>query len=137
LRQITGFQIWIGHVGDIRNSSAVLDAGILAVVDLALNEVPATLPRELVYCRFPLVDGTGNPRWLLRAAVQTVASLVRAGTPTLVCCSAGMSRSPAIVGAAIAVIRGCSFREGLVAALKDGAGDVSPELWADIQASVP
>jgi hypothetical protein len=47
------------------------------------------LTRELVYCRFPLVDGAGNPPWLLRAAVETVAGFVRAGVPTLVFCGPG------------------------------------------------
>jgi hypothetical protein len=136
LRQISGHPIWIGHAGDIRNPSAVLDAGIMAVVDLALNESPARLPRELIYCRFPLVDGSGNPRWLLRTAVETVACLLRSDTPTLVCCAAGMSRSPAVAGAAIALVRGCSLAEGLVAALQGGSGDVSPKLWAEIQASL-
>ena len=28
------------------------------MVDLALNEPPAVVPRELVYCRFPLGDGS-------------------------------------------------------------------------------
>ena len=40
------------------------------------NEPLPSLPRELAYCRFPLIDGPGNPSWLVRAAVETVAYLV-------------------------------------------------------------
>jgi protein-tyrosine phosphatase len=133
LRRVTGYSLWIGHVGDVRDPSVLLAAGISAVVDLALNERPATLPREVVYCRFPLIDGPGNPPPLLRTAVETVASLLRTGIPTLVYCGAGMSRSPAVAGAAIALVIRCSLAEGLVVALQSGPGDVSPALWAEIE----
>ena len=102
MRRIPGYSLWLGHVGDVRDLSGVHTAGIRAVVNLALNEPPAMLSRELVYCRFPLIDGPGNPRWLLQTAVDTVAGLLRSDTPTLVYCGAGMSRSPCIAGAAIA-----------------------------------
>ncbi len=128
--------MWLGHSGDIRDPARLLDAGISAVVCVIQSEPPLALPRELVYCRFPLVDGTGNPEWLLRAAVETVVCLLRSSTPTLVHCSAGISRSPAVAGAALALARGCSFAEGLVAATESGPSDVSPGLWAEIQDAV-
>jgi protein-tyrosine phosphatase len=114
----------------------VLDAGILAVVTVALSEPPPSLPQEIVYCRFPLVDGADNPEWLLRAAVETVAGLLRSGTPTLVHCSAGISRSPAVGAAALALAIGCSFAEGLLAVMQSGPADISPGLWAAIQQAV-
>ena len=89
MRRIATFSLWVGHVGDMRDLRTVLSTGILAVVDLAMNEPPATVTRELVYCRFPLVDGAGNPPWLLRAAVDCVAGLLSSGTPTLVFCGRG------------------------------------------------
>jgi hypothetical protein len=133
LRRIEGYSLWLGHVGDISDLSEVHSMGILAVVDLALDEPPARLTRELAYCRFPLVDGAGNPRWLLRAAIEAIALLIRSGTPTLVYCGAGMSRSPCLVGAAIARVRGCPAEEGLALALGSGAADVSPALWSEVQ----
>jgi protein-tyrosine phosphatase len=89
--------------------------------------------RELVYCRFPLIDGPGNPHWLLRAAVETVAGLLRWDTPSLVYCGAGMSRAPCIAGAAIAQVRGCPAAEGLAIALQSAPADVLPGLWAEVQ----
>jgi protein-tyrosine phosphatase len=103
-------------------------------VDLAVNEPPASVTRELVYCRFPLVDGSGNPPWLLRAAVEVVAGLLRTGTPTLVYCGPGMSRSPCIAAGAIALARGCPPAEALAAVAQSGVADVSPGLWSDVQA---
>jgi hypothetical protein len=135
MRRVPGYPLWLGHIGDARDLSALLAAGIAAVVDLALNEAPVPLTRELVYCRFPLIDGAGNPRWLLRAAVETVAGLLHAGVPTLVYCGACMSRTPSVAGAAIALVRGCPPAEGLAIAVQSGAADVSPALWSEIQAA--
>ncbi len=133
MRKIAGHPLWLGHAGDARDPAGLFNAGILAVVCVVASEPPVALPRELVYCRFPLVDGAGNPDWLLRASVETVASLLRSGTPTLVHCSAGISRSPAIGGAALALASGCSFAEGLKAVTESGASDVSPGLWEAIE----
>jgi protein-tyrosine phosphatase len=132
MRRLEGFSLWLGDVGDVADPKRIVAAGILAVVDLALNEKPAVLPRDLIYCRFPLIDSTGNPSWLLELAVQTVASLVRSGTPTFAYCSAGLSRSPSITGAAIALVRGCPFDEGLKIVTKSGRADVSPGLWSEV-----
>jgi hypothetical protein len=133
MRQVPGYSLWLGHVGDVRDLHGIHAAGIRAVVDLALNEPPATVSRELVYCRFPLIDGPGNPRWLLRLAVETVAGLLRGDTPTLVYCGAGLSRSPCIAAAAIAQVRGCPIAAALAIALQSAAADVSPGLWAEVQ----
>jgi hypothetical protein len=132
VRQVVPYPLWIGHAGDARDIRAVLSAGLLAVVDLALAEPPVPVPRELVYCRFPLVDGSGNPPWLLCAAVDTVASLLRSGTPALVACGAGMSRAPAIAAAAVAAISGRPLAECLALAIGGGACDVSPGLWQEL-----
>ncbi len=132
MRQVSGFRLWTGHVGDLRNPQPIIDAGILAVVDLALEEPGTVLSRNLVYCRFPLIDGPGNSRAIVRAAVETVACLMRLSTPTLVCCGAGMSRSPCIAGAAIAVVREYPIDEGIKLVSSSGPVDISPGLWADI-----
>jgi protein-tyrosine phosphatase len=132
MRHLEDHNLWLGNARDGRNVRAILDAAIQAVVDLALEEPPAVLVRELTYCRFPLLDGAGNPDWLLRAAVETATTFLRAGTPTLVCCGAGMSRAPVIVAAAIASLRGCSFAEALSQVIPSGSGDVSSTLHADL-----
>jgi hypothetical protein len=136
MRRVPGFSLWLGHAGDVRDIPGLFAAGIVALVDLAIHEPPAPVARELVYCRFPIVDGPGNPPWLLRAAVETVAGLLRGEVPTLVGCGLGLSRSPCIAGAAIARVRGCSAEEGLAIALGATRADASPGLWADVRAIV-
>src|SRR6188768_4058788 len=100
MRSITPNILWIGNAHDIRNVSAALSLGIRAVVDLAANEAPVPYPRDIVYCRIPLSDGPENDAALLRLAIFVTVEVIRAQMPTLVACSAGMSRSPAIVAAA-------------------------------------
>jgi len=135
MRQVPGYPLWVGHVGDLRDLRAVCSAGIAAVVDLALKEAPAVVPRDLVYCRFPLLDGSGNAPWVLRAAVQAVASLLQAGVPALVFCGAGMSRSVCVAAAAIARVRGCPLAEALQLVARAGPADVSPGFLAELKAA--
>jgi protein-tyrosine phosphatase len=130
--------LWLGHAGDLADAGAVAEAGIEAIVDLALNEPPTRVARDLVYCRFPLIDGTGNSSALLTCAVSTLVALLRSGTRTLVCCSAGSSRSPAIAAAALAVLRGSEPDACLKQLLSHQVvHDVSPGLWADVRAVLP
>lgn len=134
MRQVAGYQLWLGHVGDARDLRALMATGIMALVDLAVNESPTIATRELVYCRFPLLDGSGNAPWLVRAAVETVGGLLSSGTPTLVFCGAGMSRTPAIAAAAIAHVRRCSLAEAVSVVAQSGPVDLSPGILADVQA---
>lgn len=129
MRRVAGYPLWIGHAGDARTLPRLLELGIEAVVDLAWNEPPAVLSRELVYCRFPLADGAGNPAWRLRGAVATVAGFLGHRVPTLVACGAGMSRAPAVAGAALAAATGRPAEVCLADVLAGGYGDVSGELW--------
>ena len=133
MRRVPGYSLWLGHAGDVRDVPGLHAAGIVAVIDLAIQDAPAPVTRELVYGRFPLVDGPGNPPWLLRAAVEMVAGLIRDDVPTLIGCGAGLSRSPCIAGAAIARVRGCPADEGLAIVLESGPADVSPALWAEVR----
>ena len=89
MREIIPTRLWIGNAMDARNVTGVLGLGIAAVVDLAIEEPPIQFPRDVVYCRFPLIDGTGNQPAVLRVAIDTVAYFIASRTPTLVACGAG------------------------------------------------
>ena len=133
MRQVPGRSLWLGNAGDLRDARAVLAAGIEAVVELADSEPFAALPRELVRCRFPLSDGGDNPAWLLRLAADSVAALLRAGVPVLVCCSAGMSRSVCVAAAGLALAEGRPLADALAVVVGDGPADVSPGLLRQIE----
>ena len=127
-------RLWIGNAMEAHDLRRLLDLGVEALVDLAIEEPPVSLVRELVYCRFPLIDGASNPPARLRLAVETVAALIRQGTSTFVFCGAGMSRSPAIVAAAVAVVEGADPNAVLQRIVAGQPHDVSPVLWQDVTA---
>ncbi len=88
IRNVYSDHLYVGNALDARDLRMLYDNGIRAVVDLAINEKPAQLGRELIYCRFPINDGDGNPDWLIAIAIQTIVSMVRHEIRTLVACSA-------------------------------------------------
>ncbi len=118
---------------DARNRASVLAFSIEAVVDLAIEELPSPISRELLYFRIPLIDGCGNSQAHLKLAIDTIRHLIASETPTLIACSAGLSRSPLLTAAAIAGIRHCSLNEALKAAVADAPSDVSTALLMEIR----
>ena len=112
--------------------TGVLGLGVTAVIDLAIEEPPIQFPRDIAYCRFPLIDGSGNQPVILRAAIETTATFIKSGTPTLVACSAGMSRSPAIIAAAMSMQGDCSLVGALEKLTTGQPHDVFPSLLAEI-----
>lgn len=132
MREITPQQLWLGHARDVRDIGRLHQAGVAAVVDLAYEEPCAQLSRDLLYCRFPLLDGADNSPQLIITAVTTTASLIRNEIPTLVACGAGMSRSPCILAAALAIVGGKSPDDCLRQLISGHPRDVSPPLWNDV-----
>jgi protein-tyrosine phosphatase len=132
MRPIPQTSLWLGHRGDVRDLGAIVDAGIVAIIDLADNEPVLPITRELVYFRFPLMDGAGNPAWLLQAAVAMVEQMLKTNTPTLIVCSAGISRSPMIAACGLARWRGCSLEEALAVVRQAGPMDASPGLLLEV-----
>jgi hypothetical protein len=134
MKRIDDLPLWLGHAGDGRDYRQIVATGIRAIVQLAMEEPPLSPPRELLYLRFPLLDGEGNEPALLEMAIRTVASLFQARLPTLVCCGGGMSRSPAIAAAALAVIGDGDASACLQKIEQFGPMDVSPGLWREVPA---
>jgi protein-tyrosine phosphatase len=132
MNNIKPYQIWIGHAGDGRATQEAFVKGIQAIVQLALEEPPIQIPRSLIFCRFPLLDGNGNDPELINLAINTVASLIKYRIPTLVCCGAGMSRSPAIVAAALSMVEKAKLEDRLKYVTQFHPADVSPGLWEQI-----
>jgi protein-tyrosine phosphatase len=133
MRQISPHLLWLGHAGDGRDYRRILDAEIQAVVQLAAEEPTLESPRDLIYCRFPLVDGPGNDRKLLQLAITTVVNLLEMKVPTLLFCGAGLSRSPTIAAAALALVYQDSPDECLKQVTEHFPADVALSLWNDIK----
>ena len=127
-------QLWIGNALEARDLGHLLALGMEALVDLAREEPPVSLVRELIYCRIPLIDGASNPPERLRLAVETVAALIRQSTPAFVFCGAGMSRAPAIAAAALALVENADPNAVLQRLVANHPHDVSPALWQEVTA---
>ncbi len=132
MRKVAGHLLWIGHAGDLLDPRTILDAGIEAVVELADSEPLADLPRSLIRCRFPISDDGENPPGLLSLALRTIADLIDTDLPTLIACSAGMSRSVTLAAAAIATSSDTTLEDTLRRVIADGPADLSPGLLAQV-----
>ena len=133
MREIIPGKLWLGNAADAHNVESIMQAGILAVIDLAAEQPIPALPRSLVYCRFPILDGQQTSQAVLRAAIEAIVSLLNKEFPTLVYCSAGMSRSPAVVAGALSVLQGGSPDDRLRQIALGHPHDVSPQLWQDVR----
>jgi protein-tyrosine phosphatase len=132
MRIIIPGRLWIGNLGDLDSPRPILDAGAEAVVQLSAEEVLPNLPRDLIVCRFPLIDGEGNESTVLRLAVACVGELLKNGIPVLVCCSGGMSRSPTIAAAAVSFVESRPVDEVVQTISAVGPIDISPAFWNDV-----
>ncbi len=137
MNQIAPYRLWIGHAGDESDFRALFAAGIKAVVELAVEVAPTPTPREMIACRFPLVDAAGNDPEVLEMALRMVSGLVRAQVPTLVCCDGGVSRAPAVAAAGLALAHGAPPEECLKRVVAHHPCDVSPGLWNEVTALLP
>jgi protein-tyrosine phosphatase len=111
MHQIPPHCLWIGTTGDLRDWRRLYDVGIRAVLHVAYEEPALTLPHDLIACRFPLVDGEENSAEILHLAIRTLTQFLDQKFACLVCCQAGLSRSPAIAAAALAKLTGQAFSE--------------------------
>ncbi len=133
IRSIFRDSLFLGNAIDARDLKPLYDNQIVAVLDLAINERPAQLAREMIYCRFPIVDGDGSSDAMLTAAIRCLTMLIQSKQRTLIACSAGMSRSPAIAAAAIALLTKQSPEQCLLDIVTGAPHDVSPTLWSRIK----
>jgi hypothetical protein len=132
MRHIPDYSLWLGHAGDARDRHELLRLGVGAVVDLAVEEPPAVAGHEMVYCRFPVLDGAENPPWLVRAAIEMTATLLRQKVPTLVACSSGVSRAPAVAAAALVRLGRPNLQDAMLYVAQFGHCDVSAGLLQDV-----
>ncbi len=133
MREIHPNGLFLGNAADARDLRRLYDHRIVAVVDLALNEPPAQLGRDMVYCRVPLCDGGGNSNAILEVAIRCVITLLSREMRTLVACRGGMSRAPAIAAAALAVSGQLPPDRCLTSITAGAPHDVCPALWSAVK----
>ena len=133
MRPVLKDVLWIGNAIEARDYANLIALGITTIVDLADNEPSATPPRDMVLLRLPISDDGQNDNQRLRFAIDSIARLVQSrGEKILVACSAGLSRSPAIVAAALHLLGRGTLKECLEYVCRNAHCDVSPGLWNSI-----
>jgi hypothetical protein len=133
MREILTNKLWLGNSADLHNVEGILQSGAQAIIDLAIEQMMPTLPRALVYCRFPVMDGGQTSPAALRTAMETLVMLLQRDVPTLVCCSAAMSRGPAVAAGALSIYQGGNPDDHLREIVMGHPHDVSPQLWQDVR----
>lgn len=129
MRAVFGDLLLIGNAIEARDIRLLYDNEVRAVLDLAANEKPASLGRDHIYVRIPILDGDGNSDRDIELAIITLVHLMETETKTLVACSAGMSRSPCIAAASTALASNGTIDECMHKIVSSGPNDVSPILW--------
>ena len=124
--------LYIGDAISARDVKQIYDHQFSAVLDLAANEPPAVLGRDIIYCRFPMSDDNSNDDALISSAIVCLHSLLERQFRTLVACSAGMSRSPLIAAAAISLLTRDDFTDCLARLVADAPHDISPTLLSSV-----
>jgi hypothetical protein len=119
----------VDNRSNARDLKYIYDNEFAAVVDLALDEPPAQLGRDIMYFRVPIVDGAGNSRASIETAILCVSTLLKNSQKTMVACSHGMSRSPVIAAAGMSLFLNEDPDICLSAVSKQRRLDVSPDLW--------
>lgn len=133
MRTIIPDRLWIAPSADVNSLREFLNADGGAIVQLAHEEPPVSAPRDLIIGRFPLNDGAGNNETVVRAALIVLRFLIENAVPTLVTCGAGMSRSPCIVAAALALTNHRELNDCLSEVTAAGPVDISPALLAEVR----
>jgi protein-tyrosine phosphatase len=132
MNQIIPYLLRVGHNGDGLDFKALFDQGVQAVVQVAAEEPPLMLPRDLIFCRIPLADGPGNRPDSLRLAIETMAHLLRERVSTLVCCGSGVSRAPVLAAAGLSRFTLKPLSECLQLVTSHRHADVHPALYEQI-----
>lgn len=97
---------------------------------LAVNEPPAVLGRDIIYCRIPVSDDGANNDDIVATAIECLCSFVRRDHRTLVAGSAAVSRSPMITAAAVSILSGNSLTDSLIQITANAPHDVSPTVFS-------
>lgn len=95
--------LFIGTKADAGDQSRLADHDITAIVSLTYSEPDGGFPASVTVHTHPMMDGPRNDHETFNAAVRDVLAEHEAGERVLVHCSAGASRSPAVVATVLAL----------------------------------
>lgn len=125
-------RLLLGTSEDLKDIRTVLGEGISAIIDLGIEEPVPLLPRATNYCRLTLSDDGENDPATVAAAIRMAATFLAGDHDVLICCHAGLSRSPSVAAAALAITRGQSASHALCMLGGLKRTDVSAAFWNQV-----
>ena len=97
--------LFVGTATDATDESTLRAHEIEVIVSLTATSPAGNVPAELTLVEIPMMDGPQNSQEAFETAVAAVGSRLATGEKTLLHCSAGASRSPAVAATALALHR--------------------------------
>ncbi|SDK14143.1 Dual specificity phosphatase, catalytic domain [Halovenus aranensis] len=95
--------LFVGTVEDAGDEALIREHNIAIIVSLTHSDPDGRFPSDLIVKNVPVMDGPRNDQQKFERAVTHVLSGLKTGDNTLVHCSAGPSRSPAVAATALAL----------------------------------
>jgi atypical dual specificity phosphatase len=105
--------LFVGTTADATDESTLRAHDITVIVSLTASSPTENVSPEVTLVEVPMMDGPRNSREAFETAVDAVESRLAAGDRTLIHCSAGASRSPAVAAAALALHRDGELKTAL------------------------
>lgn len=115
--------LYIGTLKEAGDARRIREEGIDVVHKLSHKQPPQPYPETVDVVLTPLIDRNISRREYFDRAVEELAFTLREGDTAFVHCSAGVSRTPAITGTAIAIVENIDLDaalEMLRVAMKEG-----------------
>lgn len=94
-------RIYLGDSYDARTRDILDESKITAILNVAGDLLQDSLGRTYVHA--PLIDGPGNENHHMASAISELARLYKEGHTILIHCHMGVSRSPTVLAAFIAI----------------------------------
>jgi len=110
---MTDYELYIGDFQDASRPEKLQERGVNSVLKLTYQDPKEGYPDSVEVHEFIMVDGPRNEYEVFVEAVERLLELFESGNTVFAHCNAGMSRSPTVSAAAIALHESMEFESAL------------------------
>jgi hypothetical protein len=103
--------LWIGEWQSAANLDWLQANNVSAILNVAADLDDPRIGHGVYSVKVGLVDGPGNPKWMVDLAVKTLILMLEKEPVTYAHCISGQSRSVHVVCRALAEIEGTSYKQ--------------------------
>lgn len=106
MTEIVPGRLYLGNMADANNIPLLHERGIKSIMSVCQFAPKKAREQPFVRVHVPLVDGPNEPEIFALAVALTARLLLASERPMLVHCRGGVSRSPAVLAAAMIIVDG-------------------------------